>query len=63
MEHKENTINKVDKVTETLIKEVEVLSEEGLHEFFMEETAANLNRTLTEEQAEVNEYYVEEETW
>ena len=35
MENKENTINKVDKVTETLIKELESLSEEGLHEFFM----------------------------
>ena len=35
MENKENTINKVDKVTETLIKELEGLSEEGLHEFFM----------------------------
>ena len=35
MENKENTINKVDKVTETLTKELEGLSEEGLHEFFM----------------------------
>lgn len=35
MENKENAINKVDKVTETLIKELEGLSEEGLHEFFM----------------------------
>ena len=35
MENKENTINKIDKVTETLIKELEGLSEEGLHEFFM----------------------------
>ena len=35
MENKENTINKVDKVTETLIKELEGLSDEGLHEFFM----------------------------
>ena len=35
MENKENTINKVDKVTETLIKELEGLNEEGLHEFFM----------------------------
>lgn len=31
MENKENTINKV---TETLIKELESLSNEGLHEFF-----------------------------
>lgn len=35
MENKENTINKIDKVTETLIKELEGLSEEGLHEFFI----------------------------
>ena len=35
MENKENTINKIDKVTETLIKELEGLSEEGLHELFM----------------------------
>lgn len=35
MENKENTINKIDKVTETLIKELENLSEEGLHEFFI----------------------------
>ena len=35
MENKENTINKIDKVTETLIRELEGLSEEGLHEFFM----------------------------
>lgn len=35
MENKENTIEKIDKVTETLIKELESLSEEGLHEFFM----------------------------
>lgn len=35
MENKENTIEKIDKVTETLIKELEGLSEEGLHEFFM----------------------------
>ena len=35
MENKENTINKIDKVTETLIKELEGLTEEGLHEFFM----------------------------
>lgn len=32
MDNKENAI---DKVTETLIKELEGLSEEGLHEFFM----------------------------
>ena len=35
MENKENAINKIDKVTETLIKELEGLNEEGLHEFFM----------------------------
>jgi preprotein translocase subunit SecA len=35
MENKENTINKIDKVTETLIKELEGLNEEGLYEFFM----------------------------
>lgn len=35
MENKENTIEKIDKVTETLIKELEGLNEEGLHEFFM----------------------------
>lgn len=35
MENKEDTINKIDKVTETLIKELESLSDEGLHEFFM----------------------------
>ena len=35
MENKENTIEKIDKVTETLIKELESLSDEGLHEFFM----------------------------
>lgn len=35
MDNKENTVEKVDKVTETLIKELEGLSEEGLHEFFM----------------------------
>ena len=35
MENKENAINKIDKVTETLIKELEGLTEEGLHEFFM----------------------------
>ncbi|MBO5191522.1 MAG: hypothetical protein J6C22_10970 [Bacteroides sp.] len=35
MENQENTINKVDKVTETLIKELESLSDEDLHEFFM----------------------------
>ncbi len=35
MENKEDTINKVDKVTETLIKELESLSDEGLHKFFM----------------------------
>ena len=34
MENKENAIKKIDKVTETLIKELEGLSEEGLHEFF-----------------------------
>ena len=35
MENKEDTINKVDKVTESLIKALESLSDEGLHEFFM----------------------------
>ena len=35
MENKDNAINKVNKVTETLIKELEGLNEEGLHEFFM----------------------------
>ena len=35
MENKENTIEKIDKVTETLIKELEGLNEEGLNEFFM----------------------------
>ena len=35
MENKENAIEKVDKVTETLIKELEGLSEEGLQTFFM----------------------------
>jgi len=35
MENKENAINKIDKVTETLIKELEGLSAEGMHEFFM----------------------------
>ena len=35
MENKDNAINKVNKVTETLIKELESLSEDGLHEFFM----------------------------
>ena len=35
MENKENVVSKVDKVTESLIKELEGLNEEGLHEFFM----------------------------
>lgn len=35
MENRETTINKVDKVTETLTKELESLSNEGLHEFFI----------------------------
>ena len=35
MENKEDIIKKIDKVTETLIKELEGLNEEGLHEFFM----------------------------
>ena len=35
MENKDNAINKVSKVTETLIKELEGLNDEGLHEFFM----------------------------
>ena len=34
MENKENTTPKVDKTTETLTKELESLSPEGLHEFF-----------------------------
>ena len=34
MENKENTITKVDKITETLAKEIESLSPEGLNEFF-----------------------------
>ena len=34
MENKDNAINKVNKVTEALIKELEGLNEEGLHEFF-----------------------------
>ena len=35
MENKDNAVNKVNKVKETLIKELESLSEDGLHEFFM----------------------------
>ena len=35
MENKDNVIDKVNKVTEALIKELEGLNEEGLHEFFM----------------------------
>ena len=35
MENKENTINKTNKAAETLAKELEGLSNEGLHEFFM----------------------------
>ena len=35
MEKKDSTTNEVNKVTETLIKELEGLNEEGLHEFFM----------------------------
>lgn len=35
MENTDNAINKVNKVKETLIKELESLSEDGLHEFFM----------------------------
>ena len=34
MENKEIAINETDKVTETLAKELESLSPEGLHEFF-----------------------------
>ena len=34
MKNRENAINQVDKVTETLTKELESLSDEGLHEFF-----------------------------
>ena len=34
MENKENAINQVDKVAETLAKELDSLSDEGLHEFF-----------------------------
>ena len=34
MENKENTTPKVDKITETLTKELESLSPEGLQEFF-----------------------------
>ena len=35
MDNKDTAISKVDKVTESLIKELEGLNEEGLHEFFM----------------------------
>lgn len=35
MEKKDNTTIEVNRVTEALIKELEGLSEEGLHEFFM----------------------------
>ena len=35
MENKANVVSKVDKVTESLIKELEGLNEDGLHEFFM----------------------------
>ena len=34
MENKETAINETDKVTETLAKELESLSAEGLYEFF-----------------------------
>ena len=34
MENKETAINETDKITETLAKELESLSAEGLHEFF-----------------------------
>lgn len=34
MENKETTNNEVNKITETLTKEIESLSAEGLHEFF-----------------------------
>ena len=35
MENRGNANSKIDKVTESLIKELEGLNEEGLHEFFM----------------------------
>ena len=35
MEDKENTINKTNKAAETLAKELEGLTNEGLHEFFV----------------------------
>ena len=35
MEKKDNTTKEVNKVTEALIKELEGLNDEGLHEFFM----------------------------
>ena len=35
MENKETAINESNKVTETLTKELESMSNEGLHEFFM----------------------------
>jgi uncharacterized protein YeeX (DUF496 family) len=35
MENKENTINKANKAAETLAKELEGLTNEGLHEFFV----------------------------
>lgn len=35
MENKENTINKTNKAAETLAKELEGLTNEGLHEFFV----------------------------
>ena len=35
MENKENITPEVNKITETLSKELECLSAEGLHEFFM----------------------------
>ena len=35
MENKENIINKANKAAETLAKELEGLTNEGLHEFFV----------------------------
>ena len=35
MDNKETVFSKVDKVTESLIKELEGLNEEGLHKFFI----------------------------
>ena len=35
MEKKDSTTREINKVTEALIKELEGLTEDGLHEFFM----------------------------